>query len=250
MNQNNNPIENTQNTQPQNIQAPSSTTQPVTPQTATTPLPSTSVSQVPTKEQTNNTNSTQVTPTNNTEPEKKGGCFKRFFAFIFLIGLIGLVIFLPDVTKFIKTKTRERNTPADANVVKNGTLTCKMEKETDETSVAYELNYSFEDKTLVTSNYEIKYESLNTNFLEEKNLECENIKTISEGISGITTTCTYKNGILKLNEEYINKDLEDVNLTAYTEAGGTYPEFKYGDDVYDIQNTLIKEGYDCEVKSN
>ncbi len=232
------------NTQPpvQNNTAPA-------PQTATTQTPSSSATTIKaeTTQPVEQKKEETITPP---EPEKKEGCFKYALAFIFMILFAGFVIFIPDVTKFVKQKTGGKSkTTSETKVVEDGTLTCSRVKTTDETDVTYKLTYSFKDKGLTTSKYEITYESLNSDFLNNKKLECDEIEKVSKETNGIDTTCSYKNGILKITENYTNQDIDNSKLTAYTEIGGTYPEFEYGHNAYDIKSSLEKQGYDCDVKS-
>lgn len=202
----------------------------------------------------------QITPQNSTQPqpqqqntvqqpEQKEGTFKYVLAFIFIIAFAGFVIFIPEISKFVKSKIGGNKGTETENLIENGTLICEKDKSTDETDIKYELKYTFDNKKLLTSSYVTTYESLNSELLKQKNTECNLIMTTSKTINGIETTCNDKNGILKISEEYTNQDIDRSNLTAYTEAGGTYPEFEYGENVYNIQSTLVKQGYDCKVSS-
>lgn len=185
----------------------------------------------------------------NNEPQKKEGTFKYILAFIFIIAFTGFVIFIPEISKFVKSKIGENNSNNTEKLIEKGTLICEKDKSSDETDVKYTLKYIFDNKKLLTSSYETTYESLNAELLNQKNEECKLIMETSKNIRGIETSCNDKNGILKINEEYTNQDIDSSHLTAYTEAGGTYPEFKYGQNIYDIQTTLVKQGYDCNVSS-
>ena len=219
------------------------------PQTVTTQVPSSSATAVPTVAP-QNVEQKQEKTTTPEEPEKKEGCFKYILAFIFLFLFAGFVIFIPDVTKFVKQKTSGKGkTTAETKVVEDGTLTCTRVKSSDETDINYKLVYSFKDKGLITSKYEITYESLNTDYLNNKKLECDKVENVSKETNGIDTNCSYKNGILIMTENYTNQDIDKSKLTAYTETGGTYPEFNYGHNAYDIKTSLEKQGYDCEVVS-
>lgn len=234
----NNIVNNTGDTNQQNVgQIPQgvSTVAPE-PQVVTTPSPV-----LPEQNQTQ--------PQNN-KPEKKEGIFKYILAFIFLIAFTGFVIFIPEISKFVKSKMNQNNgEKTTENLIERGTLICQKDKSTDETDFKYLLKYTFDNKKLLTSNYETTIETLDAEFLKQKTEECSFIMEASKEIKGIETTCNNKNGILKINEEYTNQDIDRTNLTAYTEAGGTYPEFEYEQNVYEIQTTLVKQGYDCKVSS-
>lgn len=181
------------------------------------------------------------------EPPKKGGNFKYILAFIFLIGIIAFVFFLPEISTYVQSKKTNTSTTTTNTQIENGTLTCSLEKTTDETDTYYEIDYVFTNKKLVTSNLITTIESTNTEYLNTKKLEYDTASSISNNISGISMECSLSAGILTISENYTHKDIDTNKLTAYVEAGGTYPEFKYQKNIYDIQTTMIKKGYDCSV---
>ena len=145
----------------------------------------------------------------------------------------------------MQNETKDTETP----VISNGTLVCTKTSTSDETDVNYTLEFSFESQKLILSTYTITHESLNTEYISKKEAECNIMAEKSKNVTGIETTCSNKHGILEIIEEYTNKDIDRNNLTAYTEAGGTYPEFEYEENIYDIQTKLVKQGYDCSVSS-
>lgn len=190
------------------------------------------------------------TPTNNNQNNNnKDGVFKYIFAFIFLIGIVAFVIFLPQISEYVRTKKNTKTTTTKSNVVENGTLICEAKRSTDETDIYYEFSFVFNNRKLQTSKFTTKIESVNTTYLQDKKYACDEMAQISNNISGIKTNCNLTNGILKIVENYTHKDLDNSNLSSYTEAGGTYPEFKYQKDIYDIESSLKKQGYDCNITS-
>lgn len=260
LNQNNNTVQNgvtpqqpvvsnnQQPVTPTNVGQPAQPTPAVnnvvnTPQTVSTPQPQPGVvGQQPQVSQ-------QVEQPQPAAPQEKMSTFKFIIAIIFFIAFSGFVIFIPEISKFVKSKMNEQNKTTESNVVSNGTLTCKKDSTSDETDVNYTLEFTFEDKKLILSSYTITHESLNKDYINQKEAECNLIAEKSKEIKGIETTCKNKQGILVMKEEYTNQDIDRNNLTAYTEAGGTYPEFEYGENVYDIQTNLVKKGYDCSISS-
>ena len=190
-------------------------------------------------------NVSQPNNQSNNQPDK-GGSFKLILTFIFLIGMVAFVFFLPQISEFVKTKQRAKTT-SGSDLLENGTLICKMDRSSDETDIYYEFKFLFNDKSLVTSKLTTRIESVNSLYLEEKKSECDQIALISNNVSGISTSCSSAIGVLTIIENYTHKDINNTNLTSYTEIGGTYPEFEYGKNIYDIESSLVKEGYNCDV---
>lgn len=258
LNQSNNTIQNDVNTQQTvvpnnqqtventNVQQPTPNTNNVvnTPQAVSTPQQQPNVVEQPTQTQT-----PQPVAVQENMPQEKQGTFKYVVAFMFFIAFTGFVLFIPEVTKFVKSKMGNGTTGNEVPVISNGTLTCTKTSESDETDVKYNLDFTFENQKLLLSTYTITHESLNTEYISKKEAECNIMAENSKNVTGIETTCNNKQGILVITEEYTNKDIDKNNLTAYTEAGGTYPEFEYEENIYDIQTKLVKQGYDCSVSS-
>ena len=78
-----------------------------------------------------------------------------------------------------------------------------------------------------------------------------NISESLIGIGGIILQCLGKN-IKTIDSiiSYTNQMIDNNNLTKFTEAGGIYPEHKYKQNIYDIQSSMVKNGYDCEIRGN
>lgn len=211
----------------------------------TTSLPQSQVSVSPTV--------SEVKTTNNTEPTK-GGNFKYFLVFVFFIALIAFVFFLPEISNIIETKgfSFKGSTNEGEKLLDNGILVCTLKKSTDETDIITELDFEFSNRKLIVSEFNKRYESLNSTILTDEYKNCKNKEAIAKLTTGITATCDLTSGILKETEDYVYKDIDTSKLTQYVEAGGTYPEFEYEENIYDIQTRLVKRGYDCEtrVKSN
>ena len=185
---------------------------------------------------------------NQNQPQKEGGWFKTLFAFIFLVGMIVMVIMLPKISEYIESK-RTKSTNTETNVVHSGTLICTRIKTSDNNNNDQEIKMSFSGKKLVSAKYTNTIESYDTPDMIERKKKCDEAKKVSEDIKGLTTECRLNDTVFVKIEKFELKDVDVNRLTSYTQYGGTYPEFKYGKDIYDIQITMKKEGYDCEISS-
>ncbi len=170
---------------------------------------------------------------------------KVFLLLIFFILVLAFVVFLPDISSIIKTG----KISSGSNEIVNGTLSCSMTKSLDNTETTYEMNFSFTNKKLQVSTFNIITESEDKKIINEKYLECKNIEEISEKTSGIDVSCSSSSSISTMRENYTYNIIDTNNLTKFTEAGGTYPEHEFEQDIYDIKNSMIKNGYDCEMKA-
>lgn len=259
MNEQNNNVNNTNNTNVNQINSMTNSTTAINnninnspaeilttiPQTLTTKAPEPQIATV----QTTSTPPNNQTNTPKEEPPKKGGNFKYVLAFIFLVGIVAFVFFLPEVTTYVESKKKGDNYSATSQI-ENGTLTCTLDKTSDETDTTYEIDYTFNNKKLLTTNIITTIESTNATYLNKRKQECDNALQISANIPGVRIDSSLSVGILTINEMFTHKNIDNNRLTQYVEAGGTYPEFKYGKNVYDIQTNMVKKGYDCTVSSS
>ena len=186
---------------------------------------------------------------NKSNEMKKDGCFKYLVAFIFLIGIILFVLFLPNITEFIESK-KGNSTDTSDQKVQNGTLICTMTKANDNTSYDYEMKMTFNSEKLGSTKFTTTIESYDTKALTDKKQSCDKASEIAKTIEGLNMECRLNDTVLTTIENYELKTLNTSSLTPYTEASGTYPEFEYEKNIYDIKLSLEKEGYDCKVSSS
>ncbi len=197
----------------------------------------------------NNVNQSNNNTTNTNNNIQKDGCFKYLIAFIFLIGMILFVIFLPQISDYLESRKTGDNTQTD-NSVQNGTLVCTKQSKSDTTDISHEMKLTFSNKKLTYIKISVETQSSDSKSLEEKKAKCDSASKIAEKINGLQSNCTLVDTVLTVVENYDLKQLDVNNLTEYTTQGGTYPEFKLGKNIYDIQTKLVKEGYNCSVKTN
>ena len=193
----------------------------------------------------NNQNGQPIPPSK--EPENKGGKFRTFLLIVFFIFLIVFVIFLPDISEFLRSG---KIAGSNDNELKNGVLVCTTERDNDMTSTSYQLEFKFVNKDLLTSTFNITTESEDKMVINEKHNGCKNLELIAEDLGGIDVPCTSSQNINTMLESYNYRLINYNGLTKFTEAGGTYPEYKYKDNIYDIKGKLINSGYDCKIKAS
>lgn len=180
----------------------------------------------------------------NSEPPKKGNG-RIILLILFFILLFIFIFFLPNISEYLSNGGGMKQ----EQQLNSGVLTCTRSKTTDETDISYEVDFRFTNKKLTTSTMNITTESESKKVISEKKSECQNLSTIAEGIEGISITCSSSDTIHTMLESYDYQLIDNNGLTKFTEAGGTYPEYQYQDDIYDIQTKMIKAKYDCEIKA-
>ena len=166
-----------------------------------------------------------------------------FFTTIFFILLALFIYFLPEITEYFGSEHEKEEK------VNSGFLNCKLERNVDGVSSVIKDRFTFTDNKLkVYRRDRVLSANKNGNVtLSEANDECEALLEQTKQISGVDVSCSFKNK----NQRTIQTiDYETVNSrkldAAFTEAGGTNPEYSLDDDIDDIESTMKTAGFSCE----
>ena len=181
------------------------------------------------------------------EDTPQGGKLKTILLILFFILLFAFIIFLPNISEYLKNG---KNSSSIDTQINNGILTCTTENKTDTTTVSYQMDFKFTNKELLTSTFNITTESEDKNTISGKVNECNILGEIVKDINGIDVSCTNSDNITTTIQSYNYRLINTNGLTKFTEAGGTYPEYKYKENIYDIKAKIIKAGYDCKEKAS
>ncbi len=239
---------------PSNPVSPVAQPSPVTPPVNTPPaIPATSQKPVestvqPVQQPVNApTTNTQV-PVNNQAKEKQHN-FKYYMTFVFMIGLILMVIFLPNISDFIKSYQRAKEAE-NAPVITTGTLTCTMTDRDDKFDYYYEANFSFRDSKMYRLNYNTTIKGdrvLDAEELSAMKSSCDILSNQVENMDGIRVTCSLSEGVYE-NDQVLDYTTLDPDLvtTAYLEAGGTYPNYENEQSIDEIEKEMNASNYKCE----
>ncbi|MBQ3511096.1 MAG: hypothetical protein IJA30_02220 [Bacilli bacterium] len=188
--------------------------------------------------------------TNNVQPEqssgKKGSTIGLFILFG---GLLALIIFLPDIQAYI-TNQRYLKSQEVKEKITTGTLECTMEDSSETLDYDYTFNFGFSDNKLtrLKSITEIRGDvSLDEAELSKLKGECDLLESVTSGLNGVSVSCKLENGLLTKSQTFnFASIVVDDAITAYVEAGGSYPFYRNGDNVDEVERDLISSGYTCE----
>ena len=184
-------------------------------------------------------------PSSDYVPPSKG---KVFFMFFFFALLIGFVLFLPNITEMIHIYQSGGN-QKPVEEIADGKLTCTLEKSND--------NFDFNYTAIFTySNNKLERLSLTTitkgdiskdaNQLDELANKCSLLEKSVEDIDEVTIRCNYTDGELEEKQSFSLGTLDYKKLdSAFSEAGGTVPNYQYGDSVDSIEKEMNASGYTC-----
>ena len=188
----------------------------------------------------------------NVKAPKKESNFKYYMTAFLFIALILMVIFLPDISSFVSNYFAEKRAQ-EVPALTTGTLTCTLNTSDDRYDYYYQADFNFRDSQLyrLTYNTTIKGDqNLDAVELAEMEASCNLLKSQTEDLDGITVSCSLSNGVVE-NEQVLSYENIDVELltTAYLEAGGTYPNYRYQQNIDEIEKDMNASNYTCERHS-
>lgn len=180
--------------------------------------------------------------------ENEGGTsnFKRFLCFLLIAFFLAFVYFLPEITEFVNNKKSELN----QQEITTGYLTCTMTKDTENLNVDMEALFYFTNSEIMKLTYTTTYTgdaNADKEELNRLNQECIVLKNAVVPYNGISAQCNLSNGVSVQKQIFDYEKLNEEEITsAYTEAGGIYPEYKKGDKISGIESKMVSSGYNCK----
>ena len=157
-------------------------------------------------------------------------------------------MFLPNITEIIhKYQSGDNQNPVDKIV--DGKLTCTLEKSDDNYDYNYSAVFTYSDNKLekLSLTNIIKGDiSMDSTKLDELANKCSLLEKSVEDIDEVTIRCNYTDGELEEKQSFSLGSLDYKKLdSAFSEAGGTVPNYQYGDSIDSIEKEMNASGYTC-----
>lgn len=203
---------------------------------------------------TQNTKSTVADNTKSTPDKKtkKESNLKYYMTFIFFALLIWMVAFLPEISSFVSNymaSKQQEGVPA----ITTGTLTCTMNTNDDKYDYYYEADFNFKDSKMYRLTFSATTkgdQNLDAIELSGMMSSCDLLQQQTANLEGVEVSCSLSNGVYENVQKLDYEDLKsDLVTTAYLEAGGTYPNYEYGQDINEIEKEMKASNYTCERHS-
>lgn len=203
---------------------------------------------------TQNTKSTVAdnTKSNPDKKTKKESNLKYYMTFIFFALLIWMVAFLPEISSFVSNymaSKQQESVPA----ITTGTLTCTMNTNDDKYDYYYEADFNFKDSKMYRLTFSATTkgdQNLDAIELSGMKSSCDLLQQQTANLEGVEVSCSLSNGVYENVQKLDYEDLKsDLVTTAYLEAGGTYPNYEYGQDINEIEKEMKASNYTCERHS-
>lgn len=166
----------------------------------------------------------------------------------FFIVLVLFIIFLPQISSLLNDYKSGINYQKQEEIT-TGKLICTLSTNTTDLDKEYENTFDFTDKKLKRSKFisTTRGDSTTENSLDELAERCNNLKKETNDIDGFNIRCDYSDEKLIETQSY---NLETVDLeklgSAFTEAGGMLPTYKYDQDIDSVEKNMKASGYTCE----
>lgn len=192
------------------------------------------------------------TKSNPNKKTKKESNLKYYMTFIFFALLIWMVAFLPEISSFVSNymaSKQQEGVPA----ITTGTLTCTMNTNDDKYDYYYEADFNFKDSKMYRLTFSATTkgdQNLDAIELSGMKSSCDLLQQQTANLEGVEVSCSLSNGVYENVQKLDYEDLKsDLVTTAYLEAGGTYPNYEYGQDINEIEKEMKASNYTCERHS-
>lgn len=192
------------------------------------------------------------TKSNPDKKTKKESNLKYYMTFIFFALLIWMVAFLPEISSFVSNymaSKQQKGVPA----ITTGTLTCTMNTNDDKYDYYYEADFNFKDSKMYRLTFSATTkgdQNLDAIELSGMKSSCDLLQQQTANLEGVEVSCSLSNGVYENVQKLDYEDLKsDLVTTAYLEAGGTYPNYEYGQDINEIEKEMKASNYTCERHS-
>ncbi len=182
------------------------------------------------------------------EERRKNSNFKYYMTLFLFIAIFAMVYFLPNISSYFSKLKSEREL-ANSAVITTGTLECNLRKYDKKFDYLYESIFTYKDNMLLKLSYKVTTkgdQTIDADELSLLNQNCNNLREHINSLEGISVRCSLNNGV-NINEEELRYSLIDVDkvTTAYLEAGGVYPNYKYNEDIDKVEKSMKASGYTC-----
>lgn len=182
------------------------------------------------------------------EERRKNSNFKYYMTLFLFIAIFAMVYFLPNISSYFSKLKSEREL-ANSAIITTGTLECNLKKYDKKFDYLYESIFTYKDNMLLKLSYKVTTkgdQTIDADELSLLNQNCNNLREHVNSLEGISVRCSLNNGV-NINEEELRYSLIDVDkvTTAYLEAGGVYPNYKYNEDIDKVEKSMKASGYTC-----
>ena len=182
------------------------------------------------------------------EERRKNSNLKYYMTLFLFIAIFAMVYFLPNISSYFSKLKSEREL-ANSAIITTGTLECNLKKYDKKFDYLYESIFTYKDNMLLKLSYKVTTkgdQTIDADELSLLNQNCNNLREHVNSLEGISVRCSLNNGV-NINEEELRYSLIDVDkvTTAYLEAGGVYPNYKYNEDIDKVEKSMKASGYTC-----
>lgn len=173
--------------------------------------------------------------------------FRYFLLIVFFFVLLGMIIFLPEITEIVNLKLFENNNVVEEIV--DGTLECSLKKTGTSLDTVFTAKFSYTDlkldkltfTTTINGDSKLDYDVLNQDYNE-----CLKLRDSAYSIDGVAISCDLASSSV-ITTEIVRYNIVDIMkaTSAFSEAGGVFPEFESREDINKIEREMNASGYSC-----
>lgn len=197
--------------------------------------------------------------TSQTMPESEGGALgsssgdstagkpRNPLVMVIVFVVLLVAIFLLPYTGSLFENLFSKKDTSSANEITSGKLVCVLENDADKMSYHYTETYEFEDRGVKTLQHVVLIQG-NADKLKMRNAQCQQLSKLASTLSGVTVNCNLSSDEMVETQFFDFSSVKEKQMSsAFIEAGGIYPNIKYGDDIGKVEDNLTLSGYECDI---
>lgn len=180
--------------------------------------------------------------------------FKKFIMVFMFAALLGSIIFMPEINKFIDTMKESKTPEVDEEQIMNGTMSCSYQTNNDTFDLIYSGIFNFSNRELNSLTYTLTtkgdrvQDSTSLQLLYDS---CKGLSTDLEDKSyGVKVSCDLSGGTVRIDESIDYSEFKEEEASKlFKQYGIDLADFEAKQNIGDIETQLKRSNYICFTES-
>lgn len=180
--------------------------------------------------------------------------FKKFVMVFMFAAILGSIIFMPEINKFIDRLKETKEPEVKEEEVMNGTLSCSYQTNNDKYDLIYDGVFSFSNRELKSLSYTLTTKGdkvLDSTSLQMLYDSCKELSTeLDTNNVGVKVTCDLTGGTVSISESIDYSTFKESEASKlFKNHSIELADFEANQNIGDIENELKHSNYICYMES-
>ena len=180
--------------------------------------------------------------------------FKKFVMVFMFAAILGSIIFMPEINKFIDSLKETKEPEVKEEEVMDGTLSCSYQTNNDKYDLIYDGVFSFSNRELKSLSYTLTTKGdrvLDSTSLQMFYDSCKELSTeLDTNNVGVKVTCDLTGGTVSISESIDYSTFKESEASKlFKNHSIELADFEANQNIGDIENELKHSNYICYMES-